>query len=77
LQKSTHLFDFTAAAARFALALEVSTDELLGLAGTNATPGKKPRQKILRRMEQIERLPAAQQTPPIETIDTFSKAASK
>jgi len=64
-------------AARFALALEVSTDELLGLTGTKATRGKKPSRKILRRMEQIEKLPAAQQAILLKTIDTFIKAASK
>jgi hypothetical protein len=46
-------------AVRFALALEVSTDELLGLAGTKTARGKKPRRKILRRTEQIKNPPAA------------------
>jgi len=64
-------------AVRFALALEVSTDELLGLAGTKAARGKKPSRKILRRMEQIEKLPAAQQALLLKTIDTFIKAAGK
>jgi transcriptional regulator with XRE-family HTH domain len=64
-------------AVRFALALEVSTDELLGLAGRKAARGKKPSRKILRRMEQIEKLPAAQQALLLKTIDTFIKAASK
>jgi transcriptional regulator with XRE-family HTH domain len=64
-------------AVRFALALEVSTDELLGLAGRKAARGKKPSRKILRRLEQIEKLPAAQQALLLKTIDTFIKAASK
>jgi transcriptional regulator with XRE-family HTH domain len=64
-------------AVRFALALEVSTDELLGLAGTKTARGKKPSRKILRRMEQIEKLPAAQQALLLKTIDTFIKAAGK
>ncbi len=64
-------------AVRFALALEVSTDELLGLAGTKAARGKKPSRKILRRMEQIEKLPAAQRALLLKTIDTFIKAAGK
>jgi transcriptional regulator with XRE-family HTH domain len=64
-------------AVRFALALEVSTDELLGLAGTKTARGKKPSRKILRRLEQIEKLPAAQQALLLKTIDTFIKAAGK
>src|SRR5262249_61437800 len=64
-------------AVRFALALEASTDELLGLAGTKTARGKKPSRKILRRLEQIEKLPAAQQALLLKTIDTFIKAASK
>jgi hypothetical protein len=57
--------------------LEVSTDELLGRAGRKAARGTKPSRKILRRMEQIETLPAAQQALLLKTIDTFIKAASK
>jgi hypothetical protein len=38
----------------FALALEVSIDELLGLAGMKTARGKKPSRNILRQMEQIE-----------------------
>lgn len=64
-------------AVRFALALEVSTDELLGLAGRKVARGKKPSRKILRRLEQIEKLPAAQQALLLKTIDTFIKAAGK
>jgi transcriptional regulator with XRE-family HTH domain len=64
-------------AVRFALALEVTTDELLGLTGMKAARGKKPSRKILRRLEQIEKLPAAQQAILLKTIDTFIKAASK
>lgn len=64
-------------AVRFALALEVSTDDLLGLMGTKAARGKKPDRKILRRLEQIKKLPAAQQAILLKTIDTFIKAAGK
>jgi transcriptional regulator with XRE-family HTH domain len=64
-------------AVRFALALEVSTDELLGLAGKKAARSRKPSRKILRRLEQIEKLPAAQQAILLKTIDTFIKAAGK
>jgi hypothetical protein len=70
-------FSWVEMAVRFALALEVSTDELLGLAGMKTARGKKPSRKILRRMEQIEKLPAAQQALLLKTIDTFIKAAGK
>ena len=64
-------------AVRFALALEVSTDELLGLTGMKTARGKKPSRNILRRMEQIEKLPTAQQALLLKTIGTFIKAESK
>jgi len=60
-----------------AKAMEVSTDELLGRAGRKAARGTKSSRKILRRMEQIEKLPAAQQALLLKTIDAFIKAASK
>ncbi|MCI0391583.1 MAG: hypothetical protein MOB07_22805 [Acidobacteria bacterium] len=52
------------------------SSELHGLAEIKTARGKKPNQKILRRMEQIEELPAAQQALLLKTIDTFIKAAS-
>lgn len=59
---------------RFALALDVSSDELLGLEiATNG--GKKLSLKILRRLNKIEDLPTAQQKVLFKTIDTFLKAA--
>jgi transcriptional regulator with XRE-family HTH domain len=63
-------------AVRFALALEVTTDELLGLQ-PRAVRSQKPSRKILRRLEQIEKLPQAQQAILLKTIDTFIKAAGK
>jgi len=55
-------------AVRFAIALEVSTDELLGLNSANGggkskakSEGKKPSRRVLRRLEKIESLPAHQQ----------------
>jgi len=37
---------------------------------------RKPGRKILRRLEQIERLPATQQTALLRTIDTFLAGAA-
>jgi hypothetical protein len=71
-------------AVRFAIALEVSTDELLGLNSGNGdgkgkvkSEGKKPSRKVLRRLEKIEQLPTNQQAVLLKTIDTFIKAATK
>jgi len=59
-------------AVRFALALEVSADELLGLKPTEKSSGK-PSLKILRRLKKIEALPPSQQKLLLRTIDTFLK----
>jgi transcriptional regulator with XRE-family HTH domain len=62
--------------ARFAKALEVSADELLGLAPKkNGNNGASL--KLIRRMKKIEALPAAQQKILLRTIDTFLKGAQK
>jgi transcriptional regulator with XRE-family HTH domain len=63
-------------AVRFAMALEVSADELLGLQ-PRAKNGKKVSRKVLRRLEKIESLPAHQQAILLKTIDTFLKGAQK
>jgi len=59
---------------RFATALAVSTDALLRPAGP--VESKKPSRKVLRRLEQIEALPVAQQTALLRTIDTFLEGAA-
>jgi transcriptional regulator with XRE-family HTH domain len=57
-------------ALRFALALEVSTDDLLR--PKSAKPlAKKPSRKVLRRLESIESLPSHQQQTVLKTIDTM------
>jgi len=61
---------------RFALALEVSADELLGLKRSD-NQGEKPDLKILRRLRQIEQLPAYEQRVLLKTIDNFLKGAEK
>ena len=57
---------------RLALALEVSTDELLGLKPSKSN-GTKPSPQIMRRMKKIEELPPAKQKFLLKTIDTFLK----
>jgi transcriptional regulator with XRE-family HTH domain len=55
---------------RLALALKITTDELLGLKKTMAD-NKKPNLKIQRRVNKIEQLPSGQQKALLKTIDTF------
>ncbi len=59
---------------RFATALEVSTDDLLQPAGPRLV--HKPSRKVLRRLEQIEKLPVRQQATLLRTIDTFLENAA-
>jgi transcriptional regulator with XRE-family HTH domain len=61
-------------AVRFAMALDVSLDELLHPKTTR--PARKPSCKVLRRLEQIEALPPTQQTTLLRTIDTFLEVAA-
>jgi transcriptional regulator with XRE-family HTH domain len=60
--------------ARFALALGVSADELLGL-DEHRQNGSKVTLKVARRMQLVERLPPQQQATLLKTIDAFLKAA--
>ena len=57
-------------AVRFALALDVTMDDLLMPAKkANGSQSRKPSRKILRRLELIETLPRTQQTAVLKTID--------
>jgi transcriptional regulator with XRE-family HTH domain len=62
-------------AVRFAMALDVSLDELLH-PKVSKTSGRKPSRKVLRRLEQIEALPGTQQSALLRTIDTFLENAA-
>jgi len=62
-------------AVRFALALDISMDELLHPKA--ATPKKKSSRRVLRQLEQIQALPDHQQTVLLKTIDTFLKGAAR
>jgi len=64
--------------ARFADALNVGTDELIGFKlkkRKKATPNF--RLKLVRRMQKIEQLPPSQQKVLLQTIDNFLKGATK
>ena len=62
-------------AIRFALALDVSLDEMLYPKAKKA-PGKNPSRRVLRRLEEIEKLPPHQQNTLLRTIDGFIKGTS-
>ena len=62
-------------AIRFALALDVSLDEMLYPKAKKA-PGKNPIRRVLRRLEEIEKLPPHQQNTLLRTIDGFIKGTS-
>ena len=56
---------------RFARALDVSADEVLGLNGTKRAAVKNPSLKILRRLNRIASLPPAKQKAFLRTIDAL------
>lgn len=62
---------------RFAQALEVSSDEILGLNGSKKNGDAKISLRILRRVKRIEYLPLSQQKTLLKTVDTFLKASGK
>ena len=62
-------------AVRFAMALDVSLDELLHPNAVKASTQKTNR-KVLRRLEKIEELPPTQQTTLLRTIDMFLEVAA-
>ena len=62
-------------AIRFALTLEISLDELLN-PNAKKLSTKKPSRRVLRRLEQIERLPRRKQVALLTTIDAFLQSAA-
>ena len=62
-------------ALRFAIALDVSLDELPH-PKVSKTGGRKASRKVLRRLEHIEALPGTQQSVLPKTIDTFLENAA-
>ncbi len=62
--------------ARFAKAMDVTADELLGLKAPKGK-GDAPSLKILRRAKKIEALPPNQQKVLLKNIDMFLKGAEK
>jgi len=60
---------------RFALALQVSSDELLGLKEHESLASQPPNVRLIKRMQKIQELPAAEQKALIKNIDMFLKAS--
>lgn len=61
---------------RFAMALEVSTDDLLGVQ-IPAKDAYNPSLRLIRRWQKIEKLPKFQQKILLKTIDNFLEGAEK
>ncbi|MCC6131761.1 MAG: helix-turn-helix transcriptional regulator [Acidobacteria bacterium] len=59
--------------ARFARALDVSADEILGLNGAKRASAQGPSLRILRRLNRIASLPPAKQKALLQTIDALLK----
>lgn len=63
---------------RLALALGVSTDELLGVKALKAQGnGHRLRRRVLRRLELIQDLPPPHQRALLKTIDAFARGVAK
>ena len=60
----------------FARALDVSTDEILGLVTPKRSPQLSANRRFLRRIQRIEKLPKRDQDALIRTIDAFLSKAS-
>lgn len=62
---------------RFALALKVSTDKILGLDQMDGEEDPSTTLRLTKRLRQIERLPANDQRALVRNIDMFLKASEK
>ena len=63
--------------ARFAIALEVSTDYLLGLEDGDHVAKNEPSLRITKRVKRIENLPLSKQKSLLQIIDGFLKSEGK
>jgi transcriptional regulator with XRE-family HTH domain len=61
---------------RFALALEVTSDEILGIDRKDKARAKPQARRILRRLQALEKLPKRDQETVLRTIDAFLSKAS-
>ena len=63
--------------ARFAIALGISTDDLLGLKESNHIIKDVPSLRIIKRVKRIEKLPLSKQKSLLQIIDGFLKSEGK
>jgi len=64
-------------AVRFALALGVSTDDLLNPKTKNKNATKKPSLKVMRRLEEIEKLPPRRQAFVLTALDSILRGEAR
>ena len=64
-------------AVRFALALAVSTDDLLYPKARNKSAARKPSLKVVRRMEEIEKLPPRRQAFVLTALDSILRSEAR
>ena len=64
-------------AVRFALVLDITTDELLHPKAKKRHPLKKPSLKVVRRMEEIEKLPPRRQAVVLSALDSILRGATR
>jgi transcriptional regulator with XRE-family HTH domain len=64
-------------AVRFALALDVSTDDVVNPKAKNRSARKKPSLKIMRRMEEIEKLPQRRQAIVLMALDSILRGEAR
>ena len=62
---------------RFALTLNVTADEILGLKPGKRQAGKNPSLKIVRRLDKIASMPPAKQKAFLQTIDALLKVQGR
>jgi transcriptional regulator with XRE-family HTH domain len=62
---------------RFAVALGITTDELLRPKVRKTTPRRKISRKVLQRLERIDSLPPYKQRALLTTIDSFLRAGAE
>jgi hypothetical protein len=64
-------------AVRFALAFETSTDELLKPKAKNNSAAKKPSLRMMRRIEEIEKLPPRRQAFVLTALDSILRGEAR
>jgi|SRR5579872_1539338 len=64
-------------AVRFSLALDVSTDELLRPKAKKKSDTRKPSLKVMRRMEEIEKLPPRRQAFVLTALDSILRGEAR